>query len=66
LLVTISIIGVLVGLLMPAVQSAWEASRRSQCENNIKQIGLACLEFEVQTKHLPSGVSHSKDDGDPT
>src|SRR5882757_2577096 len=66
LLVTISIIGVLVGLLMPAVQSAREASRRSQCENNIKQIGLACLEFEVQLKRLPSGTLHSKDDGDPT
>jgi prepilin-type N-terminal cleavage/methylation domain-containing protein/prepilin-type processing-associated H-X9-DG protein len=66
LLVTISIIGVLVGLLMPAVQSARESSRRSSCENNIKQMGLACIEFEVQTKHLPSGTLHSKDDGDPT
>jgi prepilin-type N-terminal cleavage/methylation domain-containing protein/prepilin-type processing-associated H-X9-DG protein len=66
LLVTISIIGVLVGLLMPAVQSARESSRRAACENNIKQMGLSCIEFEVQTKHLPSGVSHSKDDGDGT
>ncbi|HEY4235372.1 MAG TPA: DUF1559 domain-containing protein [Lacipirellulaceae bacterium] len=66
LLVTISIIGVLVGLLMPAVQSARESSRRSACENNVKQIGLACLEFEVQTKHLPAGTLHSKDDGDGT
>ena len=56
LLVTISIIGVLVGLLMPAVQSARESSRRASCENNIKQIGLACLEFEVQLKRLPSGT----------
>jgi prepilin-type N-terminal cleavage/methylation domain-containing protein/prepilin-type processing-associated H-X9-DG protein len=66
LLVTISIIGVLVGLLMPAVQSARESSRRAHCENNIKQMGLACLEFEVQTKRLPSGTMRSKDDGDPT
>jgi prepilin-type N-terminal cleavage/methylation domain-containing protein/prepilin-type processing-associated H-X9-DG protein len=66
LLVTISIIGVLVGLLLPAVQSARESSRRSSCQNNIKQMGLACLQFEVQTKHLPAGVLHSKDDGDPT
>jgi prepilin-type N-terminal cleavage/methylation domain-containing protein/prepilin-type processing-associated H-X9-DG protein len=66
LLVTISIIGVLVGLLMPAVQSARESSRRAACENNIKQIGLSCLEFEVQTRHLPAGTLHSKDDGDPT
>jgi type II secretory pathway pseudopilin PulG len=53
LLVVIAIIGVLVGLLLPAVQSARESARRSSCQNNLKQLGLAALNYESAYRRLP-------------
>jgi prepilin-type processing-associated H-X9-DG protein len=55
----IAIIGVLVALLLPAVQSAREASRRSQCTNNIKQIGLGVANYESTYRAMPPGNYHS-------
>ena len=57
LLVVIAIIGILIGMLLPAVQQVREAARRTQCANQMRQLALGCLNYESAHMHFPAGMT---------
>lgn len=65
LLVVIGVIGVLTALLLPAVQMARESSRRSSCQNNLRQVGLGLLGYEAVSRRFPPGKKYSAERNDP-
>ena len=66
LLVVIAIVGVLVGLSLPAVQAAREATRRTQCQNNLRQIGIGLHQYHNSYQVFPTGCVEWRPYGDTT
>lgn len=65
LLVVIAVVGILVALLIPAVQAARESARRSQCQDHLHQVGIALLNYESANKRFPPGKRWSRPRTDP-